>query len=352
LQAVSEFLANDLGAYSCAVTGFAGLEPEILRLRNTNRTIPETLAYLTWRYRASADAPPPCVYWLLDPNGQRVGMASAIFRPYRVNGTRVQTAVIGDISVDARLRGHGLGQMLLRSLTTHLNQQFPQHPALVIPTESARRTLASVGWQTGGSLVPLVYVLDPARYVKPLLRSEALANTASRSIRAAERLLVRRHVPRHGVLHLNGTPEDALLQFAQRLPASPGVVRDLGPEFLQWRYAQHPHTRFTFASFKRLGEIRGFLVFEDSSMEGTCSIYDFVGKTAQDLRAMLALFVLRSLATPGLVTLRVLLDEHHPGRAQLRRLGFIARSADAVFQVRQMSAPQVAWQITQGDKDI
>jgi GNAT superfamily N-acetyltransferase len=349
---VSERPANDTGAFSCLVTGFPGQEPEILRLRNTNRRTPETLAYLTWRYRATADAPPPCVYWLLDPQGQRVGMAAAIFRPYRVNGTRVQTAVIGDISVDARLRGQGLGQILLRSMTAHLQQQFPRHPALVIPTESARKTLATVGWQTGGALVPLVYVLDPAHYVKRWLHSETLAKRVARCVRGAERLWVRRHVPRNGTLQLSDTMEDALLRFAQRLPASPGVVRDLGPEFLQWRYAQHPRTRFTFATFKRLGQVRGFLVFEATSMEGTCSIYDLVGETADDLRAMLALFVLRSLATPGLATLRILLDEQHPGRAQLRRLGFIARAADAVFQVRDVAAPQAAWHITQGDKDI
>ena len=180
--------------FSCAVTGFAGLEPEILRLRNTNRAIPETPAYLTWRYRTEADAPQPCVYWLLDPNGERVGMAAAIFRPYWVNGARLQTAVIGDISVDAGLRGQGLGQLLLRSMTAHLDEHFPQHPALVIPTESARRTLASVGWATAGALAPLVYVLDPEPYIRPFVRSQdghgsrgALGARARNCVRAPPR---------------------------------------------------------------------------------------------------------------------------------------------------------------------
>ena len=75
-------------------------------------------------------------------------------------------------------------------------------------------------------------------------------------------------------------------------------------------------------------------------------------RRAEDLRAMLALFVLRSLATPGLVTLRVLLDERHPGRAQLRRLGFIARARMRCSRCGMVSAPQAAWHITQGDKDI
>ena len=62
--------------------------------------------------------------------------------------------------------------------------------------------------------------------------------------------------------------------------------------------------RFTFATFKRAGEIRGFLVFEEHTLEGTCSIYDLVGASAEDLRAMLALLILRGLETPGLVTIR------------------------------------------------
>ena len=346
--------ASRSGEFSCAVTGFAGLEAEILRLRNTNRESAETAQYLAWRYRTEADAPQPCVYWLLDPHRQRVGMAAAIFRPYWIDGTRAHAAVVGDISVVARLRGRGLGRLLLRCMTTHLEEYFPQHPALVIPTDSARRTLASIGWATVGALSPLVYVLDPSHYIKKLVRSTMVASAAARSVRAGARVIARHQVPPGAALHLSTAPDQALRDFAQRLQPLAGAVRDLGPQTLEWRYAQHPHLRFTFATYTRTGNVRGFLVFEDSTLAATCSVYDLVGATAADVRAMLALFVLRGLSAPGLVSIRVLLDERHPSRTQLRSLGFIARPDDAVFQVhsRDGSAERAAWRLSQGDKDI
>src|SRR5256885_16939181 len=45
--------------------------------------------------------------------------------------------------------------------------------------------------------------------------------------------------------------DESLLEFARRLPPPGGAVRELGPESLNWRYGQHPHTRFTFARLDR-----------------------------------------------------------------------------------------------------
>jgi GNAT superfamily N-acetyltransferase len=344
---------HDSGEFSCEVTGFHGYEQEILRLRNANRDKPETLEYLYWRYQRSPDSPEPRVFWLLTPDRQRVGMASVVFRPYWSNNTRVQAAVVGDISLDTRWRGRGLGQVLLRFMTEYLDAHFPQQPAFVIPTEAARRALASVGWVTPGALVPHVYVLDFTRYVRALVGSGWLAARAAAQIRRLARGVARALAPRDGSLHFKDALDESLLEFARRLPASEGVVHDIGPEAMKWRYVQHPNTRFTFTTFSRSGEVRGFLIFEESTLEQTCSIYDLAARTRGDMRAMLALFILRGLSTPGLITLRVLLDDRHPYRTCLRRLGFIARRPDAVFQVHSPSgtAERLAWRVTQGDKD-
>jgi GNAT superfamily N-acetyltransferase len=347
-------LMHEGGGFSCAVTGSDGLEQEILRLRNANRDSPETLEYIDWRYQSSRDAPEPRVFWLLSPDRQRIGMASVVFRPYWINGVRVQTAVVGDISLDTRWRGRGLGQVLLRFMTKYLDEHFPQQPAFVIPTEPARKALASVGWVTRGALVPHVYVLDFTRYVRALVRSGWLATCIAGQIRRLAAAVARARAPSEGSLHFKDTLDESLLQFARRLPASEGTVHDTGPEALKWRYAQHPNTRFTFATFSRSGEVHGFLVFEENTLEQTCSIYDLVARTPVDMRAMLALFILRGLSTPELITLRVLLDDLHPDRTCLRRLGFIARRPDAVFQIHSPSgtAERLAWRVTQGDKDI
>jgi GNAT superfamily N-acetyltransferase len=340
-------------AISCAVTGFAGMEPEILRLRNTNRDTSETAAYLSWRYQSAADAPPPCVYWLLTDEGERIGMAAAIFRPYWVQGRLTQVAVIGDISLDTRWRGRGLGQKLLQFMTQHLDANFPGHPALVIPTESARRALAACGWTVAGTLAPWVCVVDAADYLRPFTRSASLARVLARGVRALSRAFVGRHVPLGGTLRVSDLP-DATIGPQARAQAAQGIVtRDLDVQVLGWRYTRHPHTAFRFATFSRAGVARAFLAFEESTHPGTCAVYDLWATSGADARALLALFVRRALTAAQLTSVRVLLDERHPWRAELRRLGFIARPVEAVFQVHSSdgSAARLAWQLSQGDKD-
>lgn len=344
---------GEADGFSCTVTGFEGFEQEILRLRNANRDHPETLEYLSWRYQSSRDAPPPRVFWLSSPGGERIGMGSAVFRPYWIAGVRAQIAVLGDISLDTTWRGRGLGLRLMRFMTAWLDEHFPNQPAFVIPTEPARRALLKAGWVTVGSLTPHVYVLDGTHYANALVHSEWLASRIAMPLRSLARSVARLYVPRDGTLRLTEALEAPLLDFARSLPAGTGAMRDLGPEALVWRYAQHPHTRFRFGAFARSGELRGLLIYEDASLEQSRLIYDVVAATPADVRAMLALFILRCLDAPGLTSLRITMNERHPWVACLRMLGFISRHPDTVFQVHSTDgvAESLTWSVSQGDKD-
>lgn len=338
---------------SCTVTTFGESEPQILQLRNANRERPETLDYLRWRYERARGCPDPCIYWLLSSAGEHIGMASAIFRPYYVDGRREPLAVIGDISLDARWRGRGLGRTLLRFMTSHLKQHYPRQAAFVIPTESARRALAACGWHTAGTLSPLVYVLEPASYLKSLVRYTPLARALAVPIRSCSHLWVSRYVPRHASLHLS----DSLADLPGPLPRQTALhgiaVRDLSAEMLSWRYERHPHTRFIFASLQDGGLVKALLVFDDCTLDGSCTIYDLLAQTVEDLRGLVALFILYTLSLRRFTTLRGALDARHPARSCLRRLGFVARPDDAVFQVYSASgvAEGLQWWISQGDKD-
>jgi GNAT superfamily N-acetyltransferase len=344
---------NDLGEFSCAVSGYEGFESEILRLRNANRARPESLEYVRWRYRHSPDAPAPLIFWLLSPERLRIGMASVVFRPYWIDGARVQTAVLGDISLDERWRGRGLGLRLVRYMTEHLDRNFPELPGFVIPTEAARRPLAGAGWVTAGDLRPHVCPLNLMRHLRRLVRSHWLALQLARALRALLRVWVRRYVPQDAFVQVEESLDPTVLQFVRGNGGSGRAMRDLDPGSLEWRYAQHPRTRFMYATLTRAGEVRGFLVFEESTLERTCTIYDLAGRTGADLRAMLALWVLRGLSQRHLETLRVWVNDQHPCRVHLRRLGFVTRRPDAVFQVHSVRAAPglLAWSITQGDKD-
>ena len=343
---------NDAAEFSCEVTGFDGYQDAILGLRNSNRERPETLDYLSWRYRFTADAPEPRVFWLLRSGGERIGMAAAIFRPYLLNGQRVATAVVGDISVDARWRGRGLGRLLLRYMTEYLDQHFPTQPAFVIPTESARRSLASVGWSTSGKLVPYVYVLDATPYLRALIHNQRLARLIAGCLTHMARMFTRSQRPEDGALFVGDRLDERVVEFATSIPCPSGAVRDLGPESLTWRYAQHPHIRFTFGRYYASGEMRGLVVFEDDPLSHICSVYEVAAKTPADARGMLALLVLRGM-TYQQSSVRMVVNDRHPLSKRLRGLGFIARRADSVFQVHSRSgdAECASWCVTQGDKD-
>jgi len=345
-------MGDDEG-FTCTVTGFAGFEQEILRLRNANRDHPETLDYINWRYQSSADAPPPRVFWLSAPDGEHIGMGAAVFRPYWIDGVRVPIAVLGDISLDTRWRGRGLGLRLIRFITAWLDEQFPHQPAFVIPTEPARRTLLKAGWVTRGSLVPHVHVLDGAYYVRVLVRSEWLASHIALPLRWLARSIARLHVPQDGALRLTTALDPPLVEFVRSLPAGACAVRDLAPESLRWRYAEHPHTRFSIGAYSRGSELRGWFVYDDASLEQSCSIYDAAAMTPADMRAMLSLFILRGLDTPGLASLRIVFNEAHPWKTCLRGLGFFTRRPETVFQVHSSdgTGEALAWCVTQGDKD-
>jgi hypothetical protein len=175
----------------------------------------------------------------------------------------------------------------------------------------------------------------------------------ARGLRAGARAFVSRHVPRDGTLQVSDLPDSSIGEYARAQAAAGVATRDLAAQVLGWRYTRHPHTAFRFATLSRRGVARAFLAFEESTHPGTCAIYDLWATSAADARALLALFLRRALTAAQLKSVRILLDERHPWRAEVRRLGFIPRPTEAVFQVHSGDggAARLNWQLTQGDKD-
>jgi GNAT superfamily N-acetyltransferase len=340
-----------MSGVTCEVTSFNGSEQQILRLRNANRENPETLAYLRWRYACAPGFPEPSVYWLRSATGERIGMASVIFRPYLVDGQRLPVGIIGDISLEARWRGQGLGKALLRFMTADFERRYPERAALVIPTESARRALQAAGWRAAGRLVPAVCALDPANFLAARLRSAALARALVAPIRVAGRRWVARSLPAHAELHLSPSLMDLPGPIPPQDPESGVATRELSTESLEWRYTRHPHTRFTFATLQRPNEVQALLVYEEA--DHVCMIYDLLARGLPQLQGLVAAFVLHILARRELITLRIALDQDHPAWACLRRLGFVRRPDAAAFQVHSATGTdqRLHWRLSQGDKD-
>jgi GNAT superfamily N-acetyltransferase len=342
--------------FSLALTGYADNEDRVLHLRNANRDTAQTREFLDWRYRQLPDMPSPCIAWLMSSAGEAVGMAAAVFRAFWVNGALSRMAVVGDISLDKRLRGKGVGQQLLVGLSRHLEQRVPGGCALVIPTEAARRSLDLVGWRTVGRLIPYVCPIKPAMQLTRLVRSERFSAGLCWPIRSALSLAVRLQMSKGFFIEVVDEFDEKVDQLWARVSKVGWILGDKGRTTLTWRYRDHPNRRFRVAQLVRGGELRGFLVFEMGQAEPEWTIQDIVVADQADLSCMLALFLFHCIERGDLVAVRLVLSDWHPYARRLWRLGFIARAPLGVFQV--LASPtwqpglEAQWCLTAGDKDI
>ena len=345
-----------IGDYQFAVTGYAGFESEILRLRNANRSLAQTAEYLEWRYAGSNGAPEAKVYWINDRAGRSTGMAALIFRPFWVNAKLQHVAVLGDISLDSELRGRGLGRSLLKFMAEDLDRDHADCLAFVIPNEAAQQSLTSVGWTTGGRLIPHVFLLNPEEKLRRVLGSSwlarGIAGPAARLMAGVARLRRKEGCS----LHVAGGPDDSFDSLWQRLAKQYLVLSDRSLQALHWRYVDHPGCTFEFARLDRHGQPAGYLVYQVSQASRECFIYDLILLEQGDLGCMLALFITQLADQGGVDIVRLLLNDGHPYGRQLWKLGFVARDPSGVFQLYGRSARNglggSRWFLTLGDKDI
>jgi len=283
-------------------------------------------------------------------------MAALIFRRFWANNALQHVAVLGDISLDAEMRGRGLGRSLLKFVAEDLDRNHPDTLAFVIPTEAAQRSLTSVGWTVGRRLKPYVFMLNPEEKLRRYLVSPWLAREIAGQAGKLMASVVRLHRKQGYSLHMVGELDDSFDTIWQRFDKTQFILSDRGIGALRWRYANHPQHEFKFASLDRHGQLAGYLIYQLSDVNRECSIYDLILLEQEDLGCMLALLVLHYADQGGIDTIRLLLNDDHPYSRQLWKLGFVARDHSGVFQLYGRTAQtrlgESRWFLTYGDKDI
>lgn len=339
-----------------AVTGYPGHEERVLHLRNVNRKIAQTREYLNWRYRQLPGNPPARIAWLESERGEAVGMAAAIFRAFWVNDKLESVAVVGDISLDARLRGRGLGQQLLMGLSHDLVKHTSNHRALVIPTEAARRSLDTLGWRSAGKLIPYVCLLNPSIRLARILRSKFIGSVLGVLAQSTLAILSKLQVRNGFSIHITDDFDSMFDRLWTCLPKAGLIMSDRSFKTLAWRYRDHPNSFFRVARFIYRGELRGYVIFKADLAERECTIQDVVVANESDLPCMLALFLGYCIEQGSVDFIRLVLSECHPYIRKIWRLGFVPRELQGVFQVFDPLLPGSGiiepWWLTGGDKDI
>ena len=342
--------------FNFSATGYAGFEDELLRVRNSNRSVAQTRRYLDWRYAKLDGAPEPVVFWIKSESGETVGMASLIFRKYWVNARPVHVGVLGDISLHADLRGKGHGRQMLEYVKNYLAQHMPDNPAFVIPNEAARKSLISAGWKHGGKLVSYVLPLAHIDKLARILKSNFFIRQANAAVRKVLSFVTRLYIKKELSLQLVSEPDTSFETLWSDLSKENLILSDRGFESLFWRYSAHPHNKFSIAKLMKKGAIAGYLIYTISPSDKTYQVYDLLVKEQEDIFSMLALFLIQTLQHSDLYTIRLVLNDTHPYCKGLWKLGFIKRDDQPMFYkywpVGFALKGDASWLLSLGDKDI
>ena len=249
-----------------------------------------------------------------------------------------------------------MGRSLLKFMSEDLHRNEPDCLAFVIPNPAAQRTLASIGWATGGRLIPHVFVLNPEQKLHRIVRRMWLARLMGRPAARIMRGIVRKHrIPGYS-LRVAESLDSSFDAFWQGFDKTNRILSDRGIGSLTWRYVDHPHCTFRFVKLFNREDLAGYLVYECAGGGRECVIYDLLLRDGKTLGCLLALFVEHIAQQGGIDSIRFVVNSDHPYRRQLWTLGFVPRKDSSVFQLHGLAARSkletATWFLTSGDKDI
>ena len=337
---------------SFSVTPYQGFEDEIRDLLDHNRSSKHTRQYLDWRYLEEETPHLPLIFWLRLPSGKAVGVASLISRPYWVNGHASSVWVLGDIALNADLRGKGLGRKLFKFMNSYIEKNFSNF-VFVIANESAQKSLAATGWNQFYPFNPLVLVIDPLEKMLPNLRN----NFLFKLLRVCSRQFLSMWFSLHTFksnLRLAAVScfDKSFNKLWLSLDKRTIIIRDRSQTSLNWRFDKHPQESFQIHKALHLNKMVGYII--STHKKRKCQIVDLVALKVKYVRPIVALFLKEYCKIWHIQTVRIRINEDNTYVPELKKLGFIHRYEKKAFQV--YNSKEIAglynWFVTEADKDI
>ncbi len=353
---------NPQEAYSFSVSGYEGHEAEVLDLRNRNRAAPCAGSYMDWRYRGEEGAYDPLIYWAHSDEGEPVGMAGVIFRPYWIGDERRYFAVLGDVSLDEGLRGKGIGKRMLEYMTQHLRATHGQTVngrdgvacCFVIPTETLGSCLLSCGWEDSQAFVWYLWVIDPTYKLEEWIGAKALPPL----VREIPRKITGLRIGAGKGPELDAEPvgqvDEAFDRFWNELAKDDLILRDRCAASLRWRYETHPDRPYEFRKIMQKGTMVGYVVC-DRDEHGNCWVNDLLALRTELVPSVVRAFLREEWKNGRTRVVRLKLSRNHPYESELLRCGFLRRSYQDSYQVCWLGGNAAKggknWFLSSGDKD-
>jgi GNAT superfamily N-acetyltransferase len=308
-----------------------------------------------WQYRRNPNTPStgPLI-WVAREAQTIIGQYAAIPVRLSVNGTEIDAAWGADVMVAPERQRQGLGEILVRTWERNVGAalglglsesssglfrklRFPSYgpvPCMVKPL--SRRALRRPNWP-----VPINRLVSALTF--PFVRAIAQLKPMQGEVR------IIRHF------------DDSFTRLWERAsPTFAGIVRR-DARYLNWRFIQAPHVRYTVAALFREGDAAGYVVYrhtQEPRGRATRLIDFFADPQDDDALTTLLRFVDREARAADSDKIRVFAT-HAGFRRVLRKSGYYPWRSTMEFVAR-INAVEVdaafyasadGWHITAGDSD-
>ncbi len=308
-----------------------------------------------WQYRHNPNNPSGTpVIWIAREGPTIVGQYATMPVRLQVHGREVNASWGMDVMVAPERQRQGIGEVLFRTWDRHIGASL----GLGL-SESSHRLFRKLRWPEPGPVPCFVKPLTRrairrAQWPEPVNRLMSAVTlpfvkviARSRPLRA-EVALTRRFAPEFTAL------------WEQLAPRFELAVRRDAP-YLNWKYVEAPHVRYSIAALQRAGELRGYAVYRhlQEARGRVTSLVDFLVDPDDDagLKSLLRWVDREARAADSDKIRTFCLHERY--RRVLKRSGYFqVRSAmEFTVKVNGLDVPPdfysdtSRWHVTLGDSD-
>ena len=309
----------------------------------------------TWQYRRNPNAPPEgAPIWLAREGPAVVGHYATVPVRLAVKGREIDAAWGTDLMVAPERQRQGLGETLFRTWDRHAGASI----GLGL-SESSHRLLQKIGWPDIGPVPCLVKPLSRRALRRPTW--PVGLNRLVSAVTLPWVRLVARSRPLHGEVQTIRQFDEGFTRLWERVSGRLAFAVRRDAPYLNWKYIQAPHVRYSVAALRRDQESAGYAVYRHvQEPRGRVTLLvDFLTDPDDEAGFLTLLrWIDREARAADSDKIRTYVM-HEGFRKLLRKSGYypVKSAMEFVAKVNAIDVPKSfyesteAWHVTLGDSD-
>jgi GNAT superfamily N-acetyltransferase len=309
-----------------------------------------------WQYRRNPNNPGGApVIWVAREGTSVIGQYASMPVRLQVYGSEVDASWGMDVMVAPERQRQGIGEVLVRTWDRHVGASL----GLGL-SDSSRRLFRKLRWPEPGPIPCIVKPLTRRALKRPHW-PEAINRLVSAATLPFVRVIARTR-PRRAEVSVIRRFSPEFTQLWDRLATRFDFAVRRDAAYLNWKFVEAPHVRYSIVALRRSGELQGYAVYRHlQEPRGRVTILvDFlVDPDDESGLKTLARWLDREAQAADSDKIRVY-ALHAGYRRVLKRCGYfpVKSSMEFTVKVNGLTVPQdfytttARWHVTLGDSDL